>query len=358
MKNGVGSPWAALLATAALLASAGCAPPIRRLPEPPPPRPATTPAPTVAPTVAPAVQPRPGATAAGERRARELRQRGDLAAALIQWRILRTLAPGDPGVQRQLAATQALIRQRVREKLAAGTAAERAGETARAREAYLQALALDPSDADALANLRSMETDAVFAVQQARLDKLLARRAQAAARKPEGQTAPAVPHRGASTNGQERDYRDMGTALFEAGDYEASILELKKYLGSFPEDDAARDILHKAEARARKGNPPDEVPLPQAPPPGMAGGNAPPRPPTAATAVPALPVAAAAVTAADEEAAQDLYEQGVRASRQDIGEAIRLWEQSLERDPDHVQARLRLEQAQKMQQRLEAIDRQ
>ena len=59
----------------------------------------------------------------------------------------------------------------------------------------------------------------------------------------------------------------------------------------------------------------------------------------------------------DKEAAQDLYEQGVRASRQNIGEAIRLWEQSLELDHGHVQTRLRLEQAQKMKQRLEAIDR-
>ena len=210
MKNPAGALLAALLAT--LLAGAGCAPPIQRLPQPPPPRPAPAPAaePAVAPPVAPTVQPRPGATAAREQRARELQQRGDLAAALTQWRILRTLAPGDPGVQRQLAATQALIRQRVRERLSAGAAAEREGETARAREAYLQALALDPNDADALANLRSMETDAVFAVQQARLDKLRARRAQAVARKAEGQTTPALAPRGESANGQERDYRDMG----------------------------------------------------------------------------------------------------------------------------------------------------
>ncbi len=352
MKSPAGSLLAALLAT--LLVGAGCAPPIERTPQPPPPRPAP------APAVTPAERPRSGANAARQQRALDLRHRGDLAASLTQWRILRTLVPDDPEVQRQVAATRALIRHRVQERLFAGAAAERAGEPTEARNAYLQALAVDPNDGDALTRLRSMETTAVYAVQQARLDRLRARRAQAVARKTEGRTAPAQPSGAEHGNGQERDYRDMGIALFEAGDYEASILELRKYLGSFPEDDVALGVLRKAEARAQEGAPRADGPLPQSTPTAGAVENTPRRPALASAAVPpaAPAVTPPAVTAADEEAAQDLYERGVRVYRQELSAAIRLWEQSLERDPSHVQARLRLEQAHRMQQRLEAIDSQ
>ena len=289
----------------------------------------------------------------------DLQYRGDLAAALTQWHILDALAPGDPEVVRQLAATRALIRHRVQERLADGATAERSGEPAKAREAYLRALALDPSNRDALSRLRSLETAAVYAVQQARLDKLRARRARAVARKAAGRTTSAGAIRTENDNGQERDYRDMGIALFEAGDYEASILELRKYLGSFPEDDAAQAVLRRAQERARENRTRGGAPIPQPTPTAAAGANS-HRPAMAlATAPPAsLPVTPPAVTAADEKAAQDLYERGVRVYRQELGEAIHLWEQSLERDPRHVQARLRLEQAHKMQQRLEAIDRQ
>jgi tetratricopeptide (TPR) repeat protein len=147
----------------------------------------------------------------------------------------------------------------------------------------------------------------------------------------------------------------MGIALFRAGDYEASVLELRKYLGSFPEDDEAQGLLREAEKRARGGERPRAAGAADPAEPPVATAADPAEPPVATAADPAEPPVA---TAADQAAAQDLYERGVRVYRQDIGEAIRLWEQGLERDPHHVQTRLRLEQARKMQQRLEAIDRQ
>jgi tetratricopeptide (TPR) repeat protein len=362
MRSRLTAPATTLLAAAALLVGAGCAPPIERVPRPLEPRLDSVPAPTPLPVPAatPAEQPRSGEIAARKQRALELQNGEELAAALIHWRILRTLAPDDPEIQRQTAATQALIRHRVEERLAAGAAAAQAGDTAGSRDTYLRALALDPSNGEALARLRRLETAAVYAVQKARLDKIRARRAQALARKTAGKTAHPLLPRAENGNGQERDYRDMGIALFEAGDYEASILELRKYLGSFPDDDAALEVLRKAEQGAREGSTRATAPGHRTPPLAATSSRGNPRSVAAPAAEPpaALPAPSLGGTAADKKTAQDLYEQGVRLYRQDISGAIRLWEQSLALDPDHVKARLHLDQAHKMQRRLETIDRQ
>jgi len=344
------------LVAAALLAAAACAPPIERQPPaltaPPAPVPPAIAAPAT--TTAPPISP----LATRQQRALSLQHRGELAAALVQWRILRALAPEDPDIARQVAATRALIRHRTEALLGRGDTAEQTGDTANARTAYLRVLALDPANREALARLRHLEAERLYAVQRARLDTLRARRNAAVARKTAGPGGAQGASREGNGNGQERDYRDTGVALFEAGDYEASVLELRKYLGAFPEDEVAQRVLRQAELRLAEVHGGTE---PTASPPPSASTTVAPLPPatrepTAATPSGAEPVRA--ITAEAAEAAQALYEQGLRAHRRDIAAAIRLWEQSLERDPGHVQARLRLEQAQKMQRSLEIIDRQ
>lgn len=348
------------LLAAILLAGAACAPPIERELSAPPAPPASAPAAVIAPLVTPVpLVPPVSPLAARQQRALSLQHRGELAAALVQWRILRVLAPEDAEIARQVAATRALIRHRTETLLSRGDTAEQSGDTASARTAYLRVLALDPANRTALARLRFLETERVYAVQQARLDTLRARRSAALARKAAGPGGGTQGVAGEGNgNGQERDYRDTGVALFEAGDFEASVLEFKKYLGAFPEDEVAQGVLRQAEQRLAEVHRASE-PLPPNPSPAPVSAAL---PPAAAVEPGALATPGAgpaeAVSAEAAQAAQELYEQGLRVHRRDIAAAIHLWEQSLERDPGHVQARLRLEQAQKMQRRLETIDRQ
>lgn len=349
--------WLLACLGAALLGS--CAP-LRRpiqdeAPSPPPPAaPEPPPAAVQAPPpTAPDLAARPAAPEVPRRRERENRalellHKDELARALTQWKLLRTLDPENAEYRKQIAAVQALIHHRFDKHLRAGDQALAAGHPERAQTEYLKALALDPLRTEPLPRLRELERERALAAQTARLAKLRARQGEARTER-RGAVAPQA----ASPGQQERDYLETGISLLQQGAYEESILELEKYLSSFPDDREAQG--HLAEARRKLEGAPASAPIPPAPAPPVV--SAPPTPHLQAPPVPRSAAAppAPAVSGEDKALAQELYEKGLRVSRTDLDQAIRYWEESLARDPEHVQTRLQLERALRMQRSLQEI---
>lgn len=347
--------WLLACLGAALLGS--CAPlrrPLREEVPPPPPAAAPAPPPAAAEAPPPAVSARPAAPTVPRRRERENRaleslHKDELARALTEWKLLRTLDPESAEYRKQIAAVQALIHHRFDKHLRAGDQALAAGNPERAQTEYLKALALDPLRTEPLPRLRELERERALSAQTARLAKL---------RTPKGETGTgkrgaAAPH-AASPGQQERDYLETGISLLQQGAYEESILELEKYLRSFPNDREAQG--HLAEARRKLGGTPPSADLPA---PAVRRITTPPpaAPPASLTPAPPPTPASAAPGASpeDQALAQELYEKGLRVSRTDLAQAIRYWEESLARDPTHVQARLQLERAYRMQRSLQDI---
>jgi tetratricopeptide (TPR) repeat protein len=152
-------------------------------------------------------------------------------------------------------------------------------------------------------------------------------------------------------NGQESDYLETGIALFKDGAYEESILEIRKYLGTYPSDRNALDYLNRAQTKLKEAE-------------GLTStesGKAPAEPNTAAPSSPAPTTAttrgvdAAGPGPDQQEQAQEFYEKGLRVYRSDLDQAISFWERSLLLDPHHTQTRLKLDQAYRMRERLQQI---
>ena len=104
--------------------------------------------------------------------AAELMRRGDLAAALIQWEILLTLAPGNTEFSQQRQRTQALRQHQVATYLHIGEQAWQQGDVQRAKRAFLRVLALDPSQSHPSIFLREMEQHERKEAQRTKLRKL------------------------------------------------------------------------------------------------------------------------------------------------------------------------------------------
>jgi tetratricopeptide (TPR) repeat protein len=345
-----------LIPIAALVGLIACAPASRLPPEvsaPPPaptPPPVVTPAPPLPPPPPPAEKP---LHEARKRKALALLREKDLARALVEWKILQTLDPEDEEYARQIAATRAMIRHQVDQRIRSGEKAIEEGDTERAQLEFLQALALDPSQKAPVGHLRAIEKERIMATQLARTKKREETREKRLAKKSEqmvGQDTAA---------GQEGDYLEAGISLYETGDYEASILELGKYLHSYPDDSRARAYLSNAESRLEKkrGSEAPDVP------------NKVPQTKKAAQEPIAVQKQIAVQNQTVKETgdqeledgnerknlAQELYEKGLREYRKNIDKAIEYWERSLSYDPKHIQARLRLEKAYKMQRSLEKM---
>jgi len=84
-------------------------------------------------------------------------KRGDLAAAMVQWKILHALDPGNVEFSRQLDATQTMIQQRVNIHMQLGEQAFVQGDFKQAILEFLRVLALDPQQPRPQAYLRQIE---------------------------------------------------------------------------------------------------------------------------------------------------------------------------------------------------------
>lgn len=279
--------------------------------------------------------PPPGTDAAFEQQTREqadqLMEAGRWAEAVVQWEILTLFRPHQAEYAGKLAEARNQASNSASESLVAAVEARKRGETRRAETLYLRALSADPGSVAAADALREMEREratSAYSSQMARAS--IAPRSRSTARKV-----------------SETDRRDFDAAvmLMHQGDYSASVQNLQGYLKRYPQDETGKRALADAYAalgkqRIDEGRKEEGLNYLE-----QARGNK-------STAGADMDATAKATR---KELAQDYYEQGLRAQRTDLPAAIRLWERSLEYDPQHAQARLKLDQARRMQQTLESI---
>jgi tetratricopeptide (TPR) repeat protein len=258
-------------------------------------------------------------------------QAGRWAEAGVQWEILALLRPDRAEYAKQLSQAQRHASSEANENLAAGAEARKRGDLQHAATLYLKALSADPENASAAQALRELESerpDRGYANHMARANS--APRATSAAR---------------SLSAADRQDLDTAVMLLHQGDYGASVQSLQSYLKRYPQDEMGKRALRDAYAalgrqRIEQGKKEEGLNYLEKARATKAAGGA---------------DLEGSVQATRKELAQDYYEQGLRVQRTDLEAAIRLWERCLQYDPGHAQARLRLDQARRMQQTLRSI---
>lgn len=267
-------------------------------------------------------------------RALFLMRDGSLAEAALQWEILALLEPDKQEYRRRLDETRALINKATAEHLRAAEKAMSQGQTEQASLAYLKALAVNPLNQAAAQRLRALEQEKPRTGQLAQTPRI------AMSINPTSRAKPAP-----TTETNERRDMDLGVMLYRQGDYRGSIRVLGKYLQSYPADGLAKQYLAEAHAQQarqliQQGRKEEA----------LASFEKAQRLDEPGTLKLGNPIRALKKTFAEE-----YYQQGLRVYQADINKAIQYWQRSLQYDPDHVQAGLRLEQAQRIQQKLKAI---
>jgi tetratricopeptide (TPR) repeat protein len=92
-------------------------------------------------------------------RARTLERDGQLRAALLEWKVVRTIDPENAEARAEQARVEARIQRRVSERLAEARGALARGATSEARRKLLAVLALEPDNATAAGLLRGGARD-------------------------------------------------------------------------------------------------------------------------------------------------------------------------------------------------------
>jgi tetratricopeptide (TPR) repeat protein len=260
---------------------------------------------------------------------------GDHAAALAHNEVLMLLDPGNPAHRRAAEAARALIERGVREQVAAGGAARRAGDAARARDAYLRALALDPRNAEAAAALREIEHQQMARTQ-----------ADRAARARSMETVVANARSRAQAQSQAESYDlEQRLELMRSADPAVGLREARAWVEANAGDREGRNRLAAAAAERardaeRKGQRESALSL-------YEGANA-----LAAAPSPEWTARARELRRALGDAQ---YAEGMRVMRADLAAAIRHFEASVRYDPDNAKAQERLRDARAAQEKLRRI---
>ena len=302
---------------------------------PQPPLPDAAPPP---PAVAPA---RSDVDRAVERHRQFARQQlaaGNLAAAAAEWQILTLLAPDNAEFRRELDATRAAARRGAQEKLDAARAAQRSGQTERAIQLHVQALALDPASAEAARALRELDRQKYARIQQDR----------AARAKPDAVAAGAPATARSASADAAGDGYDVEQALemLAAGDLAGGLRDLRAWVAANPRQRATRLRIGAAvfdKGREQEASGAREQALSTYESAVALRGDAPPE-------------WAARIAPLKKSVAEELYEAGVRASRSDLKRAIAQWEACLRLDPQHARASARLQEARRLQARVQRIE--
>ena len=282
-------------------------------------------------------------------KAAALTRNGDLAAALVEWRVLEALAAGNAEVVRERRKLEAQIARRSAAEFESGRKASARGNLKQARRRFLAALKIDPNHGAAIEELRKIE---VVRVRQRRpkfVDYKAARAAAAA--KPAETPQPRAAKQDAGSNPQPdatavRRASDLkeAAALARQGAHGRAIALLETHLKRYPEDREARARLSSSHAAIgmahfKAGKLEEAVPHLEASVT-LGGGD---------------PRAARMLAKAKGRLAQEAYENGIRVFRQDVAQAIAYWEESLAYDPAHTKAKFHLEKAYRIQATLESI---
>jgi len=161
--------------------------------------------------------------------ARRHQAAGNPRAAAIEWQILTLLAPDNAEFRRELAASRETARRMSRERLDTGRAAQRSGQSERALEAYVQALAFDPGNDEAARALRELDRQRFARIQQDR------------AARARNESAPAPAPRPADAYDV-----DQALELLAAGDLAGGLRDLKAWVDANPRQRAMRQRIGTA----------------------------------------------------------------------------------------------------------------
>jgi tetratricopeptide (TPR) repeat protein len=295
------------------------------------------------------------AIAKHQRLAREYRQADDLASAETQLQLVTLLAPGDAAARQELAAIRGETARRVQESLSAGNAALRTGDTDKAADAMLRALALDPDNEEAAKELREIEKRRATRIQAGRAAKAGGTNGAAVAAAPtaapttNGNHRPAAPRTAAPAGAQaavlpvtaEGYGYEVPLEMFKAGDTVGGLRDLQRYVDANPGDRAARTKIGAAvydraiELEAQGAREQAFALYEQAVTlrgePGL-GWN--------------LRIQSLRKSLSDE-----YYEKGVQVAKSNPGQAIKDWETSLRFDPQNAKTAARLKEARSAQER-------
>jgi len=265
--------------------------------------------------------------------AKRLEAAGDLAEALVDWRLVAAVRPRDSEAEREIDRLDSLIDRRKAGYLKQADDALGRGRQDEARTLYLKVLALDGSDAQALRHLRDIERRTVLANQKKKDEKALAEY-RASHAKPIPDAAPA-----------DESFDTRAAAAFKKGNYRQVIDLADQQLKRNSEDSAAagyrqRAYMALAQESRKKGNLRDALTYLEAASETPAGEQA---------------VIEKAITTAKTDIADQLYSEGLDHMNSDLDRAIELLTEALNYDPRHLAARQRLDQAQRMRARLQSI---
>jgi tetratricopeptide (TPR) repeat protein len=272
-------------------------------------------------------------------RAEALMQEKQWSEAAIEWEILCLFRPARKDYAEQLKVARANGESAAKEYVQAGADAHDHAENEKAAMLYLKALRADPDNAAAAQALHQLAQDNP---RNAALRQLPPTNSAAMARK-----ASSDARSTSSLHGSERMELEPGIVLLNQGDYASSTQVLQEYVQKFPRSESGKRALRDAYAalgnqQIQEGH--REEGLANLEKARKLQGD------KASTGQ-----IAGSIQATRKQLAEDYYQQGVRVQRSNLEEAIRLWKRALEYDPSHVQANIRLQQARKMQENLDAI---
>lgn len=289
-------------------------------------------APEPSPDVASA---RPDARAQAIARHRQLAQQakeaGDLNSAADHWHVVALLAPGEQKYRAELDAANSAIRQGVRDQLQIGNAAMKSGDSDRATQAMLRAMALDPDNADAAKVLREIDRQRMARIQGDRAQKL--RPVDVAALKS-----------GATDVVAQYDL-EQPLEMLRAGDLNGGLRELRTYVEANPGNRAARQrigtaVADRASDLQGKGAREQAYQLYEQ---------------AVSLRGETTPEWSAQMRELRRALSDEYYNNGERAYRSDVALAIKQWETSLRYDPQNLKASARLRDARLAQEKLQRI---
>jgi tetratricopeptide (TPR) repeat protein len=251
--------------------------------------------------------------------------------AAVEWEILRLLRPDYRDYASALEEARSRATNAATAHVQAAAQARQRGELQQAAQLYLKALSADPARRDAAQALREIERERALRIEVNTVVNLANSERSSKNRAPRPPPGPEL---------------EAAVVMLRQGDYDTSIKVLEDYLRRNPGDPVAKQSLREAykaigKQRMEQGKKEEAlVYLEKAQDSKRAR----------ATEV------AATVGSLRKDLAQEYYEKGLRAQRDDLDEAIRLWELSLQYDPQLTAARMRLQQARRMQEGLQSID--
>jgi tetratricopeptide (TPR) repeat protein len=352
-------------------------------------------APAAAPTpAAPAPDPRAPLVARHREQAQALEREGDLQRALLEWKVALTIDPADAAARAGRASVEGRIERGAAEKIEAAKAALARGVQVEARRQLLAALALDPANKTAFQMLQTQAREVDFVTHTVRAGDTLASLAQryygdrsrseviwetnqlppnprlvagATLKIPEipgvpfvhpeaRRAAPAVPApsapsppRAAESPKDEPAVPEVHPLLADArealerNDYAEALSEVDKYLASSPGNRDGLAVKKQALYKQGKAQLSDRKyeesyrALTQL-----------------VKLQPDYEDSPALLQQARTQAIEQHYSQGVRLYREEkLNDAIAEWRVVLEMDPQHVNARRNIDQAEKLLKALE-----